>query len=281
MLIYHYTDLRGLQGIVKSRELYATNILYLNDSREFVYLYELLLNEVLPGVFEPGSAEHDRLAELLADQARFERARGVFVACFCGAEDLLSQWRGYGASAGQGVALGFDRAILTKAMDDHYSLPRKDPDDPLSMPDIFSDHATCKLEQCVYDPDQQQEPLRRALGALDVLGTEDVHLQLTAISCGLDAARVKHPSFREEDEWRLIYECRADTFPIEYRVGKTMLIPFVRVDLSPVFQDALKTIVVGPTSSQELSASSIRGFLEAQDLAQTRVIPSRVPFRNT
>jgi hypothetical protein len=34
-VFYHYTDAAGLIGILKNRELWATNILHLNDASEF------------------------------------------------------------------------------------------------------------------------------------------------------------------------------------------------------------------------------------------------------
>lgn len=33
-LVYHYTTLSGLKGILESQSLYATNFAFLNDSRE-------------------------------------------------------------------------------------------------------------------------------------------------------------------------------------------------------------------------------------------------------
>ena len=35
--LYHYTSMRGLQGIVGGRSLWATNIEFFNDSNEFSY----------------------------------------------------------------------------------------------------------------------------------------------------------------------------------------------------------------------------------------------------
>jgi len=35
--IYHYTSPEALTGIVRDKQLWATNIRYLNDSQEFVY----------------------------------------------------------------------------------------------------------------------------------------------------------------------------------------------------------------------------------------------------
>jgi hypothetical protein len=41
-VIYHYTTQRGLLGIIENRELWATNILYMNDSTEFSIVFQLV-----------------------------------------------------------------------------------------------------------------------------------------------------------------------------------------------------------------------------------------------
>lgn len=44
--LYHYTSQRGLLGILESKKLWMTNILYLNDSSEFIYTWELVKPEL-------------------------------------------------------------------------------------------------------------------------------------------------------------------------------------------------------------------------------------------
>ena len=41
-LIYHYTDLNGLLGILESKELWATDVRYLNDASEATFGEERL-----------------------------------------------------------------------------------------------------------------------------------------------------------------------------------------------------------------------------------------------
>ena len=40
--LYHYTSLKGLRGILSTRQIWATDILYLNDSAEFIFTINLL-----------------------------------------------------------------------------------------------------------------------------------------------------------------------------------------------------------------------------------------------
>ncbi len=44
MLLWHYTNLSSLLGIIESKELWATDLRYLNDRTEFAYGLEQVLN---------------------------------------------------------------------------------------------------------------------------------------------------------------------------------------------------------------------------------------------
>jgi len=44
--LYHYTSQKGLLGILQSKKLWMTNILYLNDSSEFLYTVDLVKTEL-------------------------------------------------------------------------------------------------------------------------------------------------------------------------------------------------------------------------------------------
>ena len=44
--LYHYTDAGRLHGILESNRLWATHAAYLNDSQEFVYGMQVIINEL-------------------------------------------------------------------------------------------------------------------------------------------------------------------------------------------------------------------------------------------
>ena len=45
-ILYHYTSQKGLLGILQTKKLWMTNILYLNDSSECIHTIDLLKSEV-------------------------------------------------------------------------------------------------------------------------------------------------------------------------------------------------------------------------------------------
>ena len=42
-MLYHYTTQVGLMGIVESKEIWATQIEYLNDGMELIYAFDLAM----------------------------------------------------------------------------------------------------------------------------------------------------------------------------------------------------------------------------------------------
>lgn len=108
--LYHYTTTEGLLGILESEELWATNILFLNDTSELVDAIKLftaeLENNPLKLDKETGWLHTLILPNLEAAPVDH------FAVSFCEDGDLLSQWRAYSAQ-GSGYSLGFKPTALT------------------------------------------------------------------------------------------------------------------------------------------------------------------------
>ena len=106
--VYHYTGLEGLTGVLGSKHLWATDIRYLNDTTEATFgkqrLDQLLAEDNTHGFPVP-----EALKVFRRIWRNFRLTRRPFVACFCSAPDLLSQWRGYGKL---GYSIGFEKEAL-------------------------------------------------------------------------------------------------------------------------------------------------------------------------
>ena len=143
--LYHYTNISGLEGIIKSQTLWATHYRGLNDSSE-VQLMRPIIREMMNGIciealrklsnknsiVRREIKKHGGLVAFAKREAKtiidiyYDLSFGTagragksyadpFVVCFCSHSDepeyvkengLLSQWRGYGAEGG--VAIIFD-----------------------------------------------------------------------------------------------------------------------------------------------------------------------------
>jgi hypothetical protein len=121
-LLFHYTSAEGLAGILKSGNIFATHIRYLNDSQE---LFDCLAHvEGFISEFDP--IMRPKLKSFLESSVRmFATTVGAYVASFTddaaalvGTEqapgDRLNQWRAY-CSPGKGFSLGFDSCVIDKS----------------------------------------------------------------------------------------------------------------------------------------------------------------------
>ena len=100
-LIYHYTSIDGLKGILQNDNinLWATRYNFLNDPFEFVFAKSII---------EP------KLAVLSLEEGKIfdsEMHMYPYIVSFCEVNDNLNMWKLYGNN-GLGFILGFDKELL-------------------------------------------------------------------------------------------------------------------------------------------------------------------------
>ena len=114
--LFHYTSGENLISIVKTDELWSTQIGCLNDTAEIRYALGGLLERIRQrrAALQNPALEPllRRLDEALSDP-QLETAP-VFVACFSEQNDDLSQWRAYSGGEG-GYAIRFDPLKLRQS----------------------------------------------------------------------------------------------------------------------------------------------------------------------
>jgi hypothetical protein len=140
--LYHYTTWEGLQGILETRTLWATNYKYLNDYSEINLFRDKFISLIQPYAAEATQELIKKLpkvnqiihkkgglhqvvqheVEVLTDAWYKALGNEIFILSFCGESKipnvakngLLSQWRGYGT--GGGAALLFDTKKLEEIL---------------------------------------------------------------------------------------------------------------------------------------------------------------------
>lgn len=274
--LYHYTSFSGLVGIVGSRSLWASDIRYMNDSAELKHTADLIRSEISRRLTAGGHNRH-RLFNQFLDWFTFRITNGhmLFAASFRASGNLLSQWRGY-SRPGKGVSLGFSP---------DYLLP-------------CADRQSFEIGRCIYDSEQQGLLIRQVMDAVESLAdahgvdgdgrsSENSYLTIfQEIESDLlrIAAILKHPSFREEEEWRLVSPVVTDYLeaPVLFREGTSMLVPYIQFPLageddSPIHLDH---IFLGPTSNITISMNSLTMFLAKNGIQPKNGISyCQIPFR--
>jgi hypothetical protein len=238
-LLYHYTTQEGLLGIVEKKKIWASHLQYLNDTSEGQIFTKLFRDELsqrrtteseeplsqfwkLAQLKRP-SVDHqesqiqfaDKEALLLGSSAfSWISGQDAFVASFSEQGDLLSQWRAYSGAAG-GYSICFSRTYL-KSVGVHFLENRID--------SFFGDHNP--LVPCRYFDRPEEESMKREIEQIFVSYVADAgHANLQAITelqerlkklgvlgrkhffpLGKRRALTKDQSFREEAEWRLVFQ---------------------------------------------------------------------------
>ncbi len=252
--MFHYCPLQGLQGIVESRCLWASNSQFLNDRAEVQRAREALGRSkdlVLKGL----SLFPEQLGVI---QSQLERVATedfhVFVTSFCEKPDKLSQWRGY-AQQGQGVSIGFSRQHLEVL---GYSVRHVIYERLLGQV-IAALGVTCS-----------------ALGGGDEQELQNaVYRQLVELmSCA------KPDAFAEEEEIRImVLSHLIGPGETKFRVVGKLFVPFVEIDLSPVWPAVIQQVWLGPQLVDETVHMSVRHFLASNGLQHAQILHSRAPLR--
>lgn len=273
--LYHYTSADGLIGILKSREIWASNVAFLNDTKESINATDCIGHALSNRLLQPDLTESEK-SFLASSRSTFGRfTRQFYVASLSKERDLLSQWRAYCPPLG-GYAIGLPVAQLTAIANDQAFL----------------------LAPCIYDYDAQyqigleliEQLLMSFRSSQDQQDRERNPLEQLLEKFALVVARygllLKHSSFSEEGEWRLISPMLPFNNPrLDFRSVSSRPTPFYRFPLAteryPDFlridQDRL-TVVVGPSSHSETSCLGVQ-FLLFKYATGGAFTASRIPYR--
>jgi hypothetical protein len=226
--LYHYTTWEGLQGILETQTLWATNYKFLNDYSEIVLFREKLISFIYPFVLEGYKklikqkpkikqkihdegglnqvVQHD--AEVLINAQYRALGNEIYILSFCGepenpniaANGLLSQWRGYGT--GGGAALVFDTEKLEEI---------------LAIEAMSFEYSAVLIADLIYSDDEQKlkEELSDELAILADIAKQFFNHENIKQEKIIDSSkgynpfvscisRYKHYGFREENEVRVV-----------------------------------------------------------------------------
>jgi len=285
-LLFHYTSQKGLLGIISQNAIWASSIHYLNDAAEYAYA-QALLHEEIKTIQESVSAEDAHFLEKESEYMGSGKGTDVFVSSFSEVGDLLSQWRGY-CPAGGGFSIGFDFSFLKE----------------------IAEKSRFTFAKCIYDIQEQKRVVRQLLyDTLKVAalarsagrsphGVESAALnyfhqgpriKLDGISelppsegFNSIASLLKHPSYLEEKEWRVVQRFWAfklpTSDPLQFREGKNAVIPYGLFRLPDPEQHAIiRQIIIGPMPYPDLSRDSLIDFLSYHGIRDCSILKSAIP----
>ena len=269
-ILYHYTSLEGAFGILTSGQIWLTKIQHMNDAAELRYAVELFRRraESYPGDTRDGMRE--LLMEATERLGTYLNVN-ICLASFCIDGDLLSQWRAYATTA-NGVALGFSRDFLA------YLATRQE----------------FQIWKCLYSPEQHERIIDELIDLLLRLhgepqwsrqppyGNGELWRSFTTVFLQV-APVLKHPSFHEEREWRLIsapVPMRHPDYGVALagsRLRPTFRVPFPRDEDGHC--RVLVEANIGPSADSALMLDSLATLSATQGHRDLKLAVSRIPYR--
>ena len=174
----------------------------------------------------------------------------IFATSFSEHGDLLSQWRAYTTDYG-GYSIGFSYEKLQAALKKQgFKI----------APCVYSKRKQERLIDELLKKTRQfnQEHGRSGWGGMGSSATEPNMNEFVFI-----ASLMKHPSFAQEGEWRIISEVRDyNEQAVDFREDKSTLVPYFKFKLSESATTfPLSRIIIGPTPHRELARLAIWGLL--------------------
>lgn len=275
--LYHYTSLTGLLGIIKSQSLWASDIRFFNDAAEMKHTADLLRNEISRRL-EQGEG-NSKLLSQFRDwiSHRITDGHMLFVTSLTANGNLLSQWRGY-CPLGKGVSVGFNPTIISRC----------------------ANRQSFLIGKCIYDSVRQNQITKNIIEDIEKVATQrgentdpskrhptqsfhDVFEEVEADLLRV-AAILKHPSFKEEEEWRAVSLVLTNYVksPISYREGISMLIPYLEFSLIPdsASKMEIQHVFLGPTPNNNLSMTSLSRCLSKKGVSLKEGITAcQIPYR--
>lgn len=263
-LMSHYTSLEGFKAIIQSGKLWATNVAFLNDAKEYFHAYEIFNSQFkkFEKEVKPISSDDRYFFSALRqcmDDMDSIGSEHHYVIAFSENHDQLSQWRAYGS-----IGILFNKKIFEAGL---------------------SEMAT--VSTCKYETKSLEEILHIRIGdiyadyqkALKVGDREAIYSLAVDLQIYLYdiAPFYKDRGFHEECEIRLSIAA-TDDHEIKFRVADSYLIPYIELRYDP---RAIDSIIIGPCVDPGRTERSVRLFMERQfPKSVHNIYRSKTPFRN-
>ena len=205
--LYHYCNVNTFFNIIETNSIWLSDIEKSNDTLELSYIKKEY-SKYLPMACYAFADYHKqnnmayesiRLDALLQVMNELQDFNVIKVWAFCLSEkgDLLSQWRGY-ADDGDGISLGFKASTLNEIVE--------------SLCEVTQEKESALfLEKINYSEKQMTEMLKTTINIDECAQCKTARILQEKLVEAISkietiAPCYKSPSFKEEKEWRIIFE---------------------------------------------------------------------------
>lgn len=264
-MLFHYTGFDSLLSITETKEMWATNLHYLNDYEEFKNALTIA-KQIIRRLQKGQSNRETQFLEHMYTRIDTIEDLNLHIISFTANGDLLSQWRAYCPNGG--VSVGFRYNDLQE----------------LAKRNKFS------IRKCIYDEWIKNEIMGEAVEMHLTLYKEGENAELLLNGFITVLATIspcfKNQAFSEENEWRLVSEPISSLDPnVGVRARTHMMFPYFRFSLDGLPDKkgrrnlSFDRFIIGPSSNSRLSSSAMGYFLNKYKLSSDHIGHSQIPYR--
>lgn len=197
-IVYHYCSLETFISIIKNSTIRLSHVTKSNDVEELKYIIPFLkiaLKKSIKYYNELEEFEYSldpEMADRVVDAYFNDDSREVYVCCFSETTELVDQWARY-ADQSKGVAIGFstDNLVKLQTLNTNYAFGK-----------IIYDAKYVITELCDIIDEEYQN--KKTINALNITTYENVINNIVKTILEYSSL-YKNPAFKQEREWRLIY----------------------------------------------------------------------------
>lgn len=276
-ILFHYTTPIGLLGISHTKNIWATDLRFLNDKKEFQHSLDIT-HSILEGFYKVDDNQN-KLKGLNYDFIEYLRINlgenwnpEVYVASFTEEGDLLSQWRGYCPMGGFSIGFHFDLLSQIAKNNSSFLVPcvYEFKEQKQILEELLVSYSK-KYDEAIKDNDQNNsDELAHSI-------SNEFIISLFAL-----APMLKHESFKEEKEWRIVFSNLVGGMPdIQFRANESNIIPYIGISLCQSEEEIkFKEIFIGPASINHYSKEAVMQLLRKNRVPQNAIRLSSVPYRS-
>ena len=257
-LLYYYTSVDTMRYILQGANIFATNLLYMNDAEEYSNGRRELKDIIN---FKQGK-------ELITEErvkSEIEKEVTSYSISFSTAKDLLSQWSMYAGESGVSLAMEFSEGEKYLAYE-----PEKKDRTLVSALTIKPKKVHYCTKSVMDDKDYEQ--VREAIWTAIQENVSDSRATFDDFEGNLDyfwtemTPYVKRYEFSADEEYRLVFDWTQllERFRIDYRNDRNVLKPYLDIQCEGGWP--IREITVGPGFNQEVVYRSIIHFLKHSNI---------------
>ncbi len=282
--LYYYTSTDTMSKILQNGNIWATNLEYMNDSREYLNgineIRKLVLNSrIMRGWFASKQKRSEYEAcpvkEIFSEQNGKEKQdmSSYYTISFCRKKDLLSQWTTYAKESGVCLEMAFEEDKAKEYL--LYQKGHKAQDDR----DISVEKKLKEIYYFTKERNDEQKYRETAVKILtDLFGEKADNLDSDSLleRWAQISIYVKQYDFYQEEEVRLAFdtmEINSETGKqpqIGYRTDRQVLKPYLDVQCRDGWPVA--SVMVGPGYNQDVVYKSIKFFLDHETIKSSALV---------